>query len=218
MTVRHVLSNAQNIAVILTLVVVIVYTAETHKLRTAATDQLVAARTQNRIASENAIRPIVILGSQDDLPHGIHKLVIRNVGSGPALNTVTRDISVHSDAGASVITLVHRTALAPAETQDVSDLTSPDNADKTLSPIARLASRIGTETVHACIVYDNANSERYETWQTLYLPKSSSGQYLPLDYLAIDFTCYRKTPRPCSQSMSVCQESVSASVVQQSGQ
>jgi hypothetical protein len=201
MSARHVVRTVQDVTVILTLVVLIWYTIETDRLRKAAKDQVAAAKTQNAIASENALRPVVVLGSQDDLPKGIHELVIRNVGSGPALNTVTGEIHLHSGAGGDIIKLVHRTALAPNETQGVNDLNPPESTKDKLSPVARLAARIGSETVHVCIAYDNANREHYETWQTLYLPKSKDG-YLPLDYLAMDFTCFRKTTtKPCSEPM-----------------
>ena len=158
--------------------------------------------------AEDRLLPIVTLTSQDDFAVERNTIIIRNVGFGPALNTYTHPFKVDS----GTIQLDHRQAIAAGENQDISavehtgqgtDRLWEDATFKTPPPTLGMTKRVTdvgkiknilkkTDNGHVCISYENARTEKYETWQKIYLIEDQSD-------VAIEYVCQRKTPAPCTQ-------------------
>jgi hypothetical protein len=158
--------------------------------------------------AEDRLLPIVTLTSQDDFAVERNTIIIRNVGFGPALNTYTHPFKV----GSGTIQLDHRQAIAAGESQDISALEQTDHGKdrlwedapfKTPSPTLGMTKRVTdvgkirnvlkkADNKAVCISYENTRSEKYETWQRIYLIEDQSD-------IAIEYVCQRKTPQPCTQ-------------------
>jgi hypothetical protein len=232
----------------LTLCVLIWYAWETSALRKEAQKQVKAAYRQNEISVENTLRPVVVLGTRDDFAIKPNQttITIRNIGFGPALDTVTSAVTMdHAKMPEAAIPiprclggkeplwmdaprtakatmhLNHRTAIAVNEIEDI-DVEEKIQGGPTfrltretcttepytrLTPVQNIEGLLTGETPKfICIAYQNAASERYETWQRIYRPSESQ----PLN-LAIDYICQRKTPpgvRQCTELVEkACQNS-----------
>ena len=116
--------HASAVAIILTLVVVLVYTVETYKLRRAAqaqTDETRRLLKEAKIQNERSILPVVTIEGARGIPvsEGANmpafQTVISNLGSGPAFN-----ISIDPLRGpGAAIRFEHTTALAPGDQQPI---------------------------------------------------------------------------------------------------
>jgi hypothetical protein len=152
--------------------------------------------------TEEKLLPLVVMGTQDDFTdekNTAHTMVVRNVGFGPALNAVTRDVHV----GDKWLQLNHRTVIAAGDIQDIGskkseggkpfeDITTPLGGLKRVPPVGTIEELIKGKVVGVitCTSYENARREEYETWHWMYLTSSSG--------LAIDYVCQQKTPDGCS--------------------
>lgn len=182
---------------------------------TVQTIQATARETERsiRAATEARLLPIVVLGTVDDFTDkgkpAVHTIVIRNIGFGPALNTVTGAFGIVT-IGHATVQFNHRSAITPGEVQDIDYLRKvgdepdftrltqalgiPPSKGATLvesvEKDVRSAEEAGMkEGVAVCISYANAERETYETWHRLY--------ETPGRELAIDFLCQSKARAAC---------------------
>ena len=138
--------------------------------------------------TENALLPIVVL-APEDTDAKAPRLVVRNIGFGPALNAETPPIRI---PGQSVtMRFEHRTGVGANRSEPVRIFINGG-----LSPIqtteelkAALTNLPGIPSGQICIGYENADREAFETWQTFSVTASND--------LSIAYD--RRTPVPTGQ-------------------
>jgi hypothetical protein len=190
-----------------TLVVLVVYTVETYRLRKTAQAQtaetaslLREAQTQNELS----LLPIVTLAPgkltlevniMSEMMHpvksSIDKLVVRNVGSGPAFNAFTASIT----EGRTVLGFHHKAALAAGEEHFV-DIELKDAGTstplKTLGQFKEALQDLGPQTtVSNRIIYMSAAGKWYQTSHTFRVSPESK-------HLVISLDSFQHIPEPRS--------------------
>ena len=157
----------------LTLVVLSVYTWLTYDLRVSSLKQVAAANNQNQIARQQIdntfFLPIVVLALDDSA-----RLVVENIGFGPAVNS--REVMIHGHD--ATLLLYHASSLRPGQAkpvavfEDDSALSSihkkiegPDIERKLRQLFPEVSAYPGKSV---CLYYADANAEWHETRQTIW--------------------------------------------------
>jgi hypothetical protein len=151
-----------------------------------------------RKEEEDKVLPVLVIGTRNDYTspgEPAHTVVIRNVGFGPALNSVT---SVFA-SGEKLLQLNHRTSIGPGDTEDVDARESSDGGKNfqqfsftlgkppstRVTLVGDLQKRIDKKIARVCTSYESALGKWYETWQSISVTEQGE--------LAIDFD-YKPDP------------------------
>src|SRR5271157_5791630 len=152
----------------LTLLVLGVYTIETVRLRKATRDQVDVTNRllrESQIQNEHLLVPIVVLTTS--LEGDRNLFVVKNTGTGPALNTRTSPFSVSQTIN---LRFRHRTVIG-ADQQQTAPLYM-DSRPGSLQPqelVNILRQQAPDQELRTSIVYQSVSNTWYETTHTIVL-------------------------------------------------